>query len=53
MDIKEKIKDALRIVVDAPRSGGSGLSIDRNTARQAFRGDETFIEILVVDVDLV
>ena len=52
-EIQIKIKNTLRLVVDVPRSGGSGSSNVGNTARRAFRSHETFAEILGVDKGLV
>ena len=52
-EIQIKIKSTLGLVVDVPRSGGSGTSNDGKTARRAFRSHETFAEVLGVDKGLV
>jgi len=41
------------LIVDVPKSSGSGTSNDGNTARRAFQNAEKFAEILNIDVELV
>lgn len=52
-EVRQKLKTALGITVDVPKSGGSGTSNDGNTARTFFRNYEVSAEVLGLDTNLV
>ena len=50
--IQEDFLDKMSLVVDVPKTGGSGTSNDGNCARTAFRNHEELANILNVDHEL-
>ena len=51
--IQSRFKNEVGLVIDIPRSGGSGLSNNGNTARRFFRNAEQTAAIINVDVHLI
>lgn len=51
--IAKQFHEQLGLIVDKPRSGGSGNSNDGNTARKAFHNPDIMSKILNVDIKLV
>ena len=52
-NIQDELRKKIGLVVDVPRSGGSGTSNDGNTARRFFRNSEEVAEIVGIKVDLL
>ena len=52
-DIQKRLKDSIGLVVDLPKSGGSGTSNDGNTARKFFKLFDITSDITKVDKDLI
>ena len=51
--VQEELRRKTGLVVDVPRSGGSGTSNDGNTARRFFKNSEEVEEVLGIEVGLM
>lgn len=51
--IQEEFRSKLGLIIDKPRSGGSGNSNDGNTARTFFRNSDTAAEITGLKKELI
>jgi hypothetical protein len=51
--IQSRFRSEVGLVIDMPRSGGSGSSNNGNAARRFFRNAEQTAEIIDVDVNLI
>ena len=52
-EIQKKLKDQMGLIVDMPKSGGSGNTNDGNTARRLFQNSAVFAEATGVSEDLI
>lgn len=51
--IQQKFKKEMNLIVDFPKSGGSGNTNSGNTSRRAFQNIEKLSEILEIDLELI
>ena len=52
-EIQKQLKQRLGLVVDMPKTGGSGNTNDGNTARRCFQNSAVFAEVTGVSEDLI
>ena len=51
--IQNIFREKMGLLIDIPKSGGSGTTYDGNTARRAFNNYRIFSEITGIDLKLI